>query len=70
MRLPHLRPDELNREQHHLYETINQGPRRVAHPGLVSPVGLVDPEGRLQGPFAYAASQVYARRLRRAARQR
>ena len=51
MRLPHLRPDELNREQHHLYETINQGPRRVAHPGLKSPVGLVDREGRLQGPF-------------------
>jgi 4-carboxymuconolactone decarboxylase len=51
MRLPHLRPDELNREQRDLYETVNQGPRRSAHQGVQSPVGLVDDEGRLQGPF-------------------
>lgn len=51
MRLAHLRPDELTPEQQQLYDTINQGPRRVAHPGLVSPVGIVDDEGRLQGPF-------------------
>ena len=51
MRLAHLRPDELTAEQQQLYDTINQGPRRAAHPGLVSPVGIVDEEGRLQGPF-------------------
>jgi 4-carboxymuconolactone decarboxylase len=51
MRLPHLRPDELDSEQRDLYDTINQGPRRSAHQGLQSPVGLVDDEGRLQGPF-------------------
>jgi 4-carboxymuconolactone decarboxylase len=51
MRLAHLRPDELTAEQQQFYDTINQGPRRAAHPGLVSPVGLVDDEGRLQGPF-------------------
>ena len=51
MRLAHLRPDELTAEQQQLYDTINQGPRRVAPPGLVSPVGIVDDEGRLQGPF-------------------
>ena len=51
MRLPHLRPDELDVEQRNLYDTINQGPRRSAQPGLSSPVGLVDDEGRLQGPF-------------------
>ena len=51
MRLPHLRPAELTGEQRQLYDTINQGPRRAAHPGLLSPVGLVDDEGRLQGPF-------------------
>ena len=51
MRLAHLRPDELNAEQQQLYDTINQGPRRAAHPGLVSPVGVVDDQGRLQGPF-------------------
>lgn len=51
MRLPHLRPDELTAEQRQLYEVINQGPRRTAHQGLQSPVGLVDDEGRLQGPF-------------------
>ena len=51
MRLRHLRPDELRRDQRDLYDTINQGPRRVAHQGLVSPVGLVDDEGRMQGPF-------------------
>ena len=51
MRLAHLRPDELTAEQQQLYDTINQGPRRAAHPGLVSPVGIVDDEGRLQGPF-------------------
>jgi len=46
-----LRPDELNDEQRRLYDTVNQGPRRTAHQGLQSPVGLVDDEGRLQGPF-------------------
>jgi 4-carboxymuconolactone decarboxylase len=51
MRLAHLRPDELTAEQQQLYDTINRGPRRAAHPGLVSPVGIVDDEGRLQGPF-------------------
>jgi 4-carboxymuconolactone decarboxylase len=51
MRLPHLTPDELRGDQRHLYDTINQGPRRTAHPGLVSPVGLLDSQGRLQGPF-------------------
>jgi 4-carboxymuconolactone decarboxylase len=51
MRLPHLRPDELTAEQRHLYDTLDQGPRRTAHQGLQSPVGLVDGEGRLQGPF-------------------
>jgi 4-carboxymuconolactone decarboxylase len=51
MRLPHLRPDELDAEQRALYDTINQGPRRSAHQGLRSPVGLVDDDGRLQGPF-------------------
>jgi 4-carboxymuconolactone decarboxylase len=51
MRLRHLRPDELTAEQRQVYDTINQGPRRVAHQGLESPVGLVDDEGRLQGPF-------------------
>ncbi|MEO5837421.1 MAG: carboxymuconolactone decarboxylase family protein [Acidimicrobiales bacterium] len=51
MRLAHLRPDELTAEQRQLYDTINQGPRRAAHQGLVSPVGLVDDEGRMQGPF-------------------
>jgi len=51
MRVPHLRPDELDTEQRDLYDTINQGPRRSAHPGLQSPVGLVDADGRLQGPF-------------------
>jgi 4-carboxymuconolactone decarboxylase len=51
MRLAHLQPDELTAEQQQLYDTINQGPRRAAHPGLVSPVGIVDDEGRLQGPF-------------------
>ena len=51
MRLPHLRPDDLDAEQRHVYDTINQGPRRFAHEGMQSPVGLVDSEGRLQGPF-------------------
>ena len=51
MRLPHLRPEELTVEQRHLYDTINQGPRRAANQGVPSPVGLVDGEGRLQGPF-------------------
>ena len=51
MRLAHLRPDELTAAQQQFYDTISQGPRRVAHPGLVSPVGIVDDEGRLQGPF-------------------
>lgn len=51
MRLRHLRPDELTAEQRHVYDTIEQGPRRVAHQGMQSPVGLVDGEGRLQGPF-------------------
>ena len=48
MRLRHLRPTELTADQRHVYDTINQGPRRATHQGLQS---LVDDEGRLQGPF-------------------
>ena len=52
MRLAHLRPDELTAEQQQLYDTINQGPRRVgASRDWCHRSVIVDDEGRLQGPF-------------------
>jgi alkylhydroperoxidase family enzyme len=46
-RLPWLRPEDLDEEQQVLYQSIlgsprNSAPRRIP---------LIDPEGRLQGPF-------------------
>jgi 4-carboxymuconolactone decarboxylase len=51
MRLPHLRPDELDPEQRRLYDTLTTGERRAVHDTLGPDVRMTDAEGRLQGPF-------------------
>jgi 4-carboxymuconolactone decarboxylase len=50
VRLRHLTPDELDREQRELYDILTTG-TRVTVPFARSDVRMVDEEGRLQGPF-------------------
>lgn len=47
MRLPHLRPEELDAEQQELYARITGGPRA----GQRAVVPVTDDAGRLEGPF-------------------
>jgi 4-carboxymuconolactone decarboxylase len=51
MRVPHLRPADLDDDQRRLYDALTTGPRRAAHDPLPSAVRMTDDEGRLQGPF-------------------
>jgi 4-carboxymuconolactone decarboxylase len=50
MRLQHLRPDELDREQRELYDVLTDG-QRIVVPFDRDDVRMTDSEGRLQGPF-------------------
>ena len=51
MRLPHLRPSELDADQRALYDALTTGQRRRVHDALPTAVQMTDEEGRLQGPF-------------------
>jgi 4-carboxymuconolactone decarboxylase len=51
MRLPHLRPDELDADQRALYDVLTEGPRKAVDPSVPAAVRMTDAEGRLQGPF-------------------
>lgn len=51
MRLPHLKPSDLDDDQRRLYDALTTGPRRAVHDALPAAVQMTDDEGRLQGPF-------------------
>ena len=51
MRLPHLKPSDLDDDQRRLYDALTTGQRKVVHDALPSAVQMTDAEGRLQGPF-------------------
>jgi 4-carboxymuconolactone decarboxylase len=51
MRLPHLKPSDLDDDQRRLYEALTTGPRQAVHHALPPAVRMTDDEGRLNGPF-------------------
>jgi 4-carboxymuconolactone decarboxylase len=51
MRLPHLRPADLDEDQRRLYDALTSGERQRVHESLPAAVHMTDSEGRLQGPF-------------------
>jgi 4-carboxymuconolactone decarboxylase len=51
MRLPHLKPSDLDEDQQRLYDALTTGQRRAVHDELSTSVQLLDAQGRLQGPF-------------------